>query len=138
MRDQSSSASTVASGRSSTKASGVSPHFRSGCATTAQTSDRRVAVEHVLDLERGDVLAAGDDDVLAAVLDLDVAVGLHHREVAGVEPAAAERLLGRRAVLEVALHRDIAAEHDLAHGLAVGRRPPWSPGRAPSSPSSST
>jgi hypothetical protein len=35
----------------------------------------RVAVEHVLDLDGRDVLAARDDDVLAAVLDLEVAVG---------------------------------------------------------------
>src|SRR5262245_1624075 len=37
---------------------------------------RRVAVDRVLDLERRDVLAAGDDDVIAAVLYLRVAVGL--------------------------------------------------------------
>jgi hypothetical protein len=54
-----------------------------------------VAVQHVLDLDRRDVLAAGDDDVLAAVLDLDVAVRVHDRQVAGVEPAAREGLLGR-------------------------------------------
>ena len=80
-----------------------------------------MAVERVFHLERADVLAAGDDDVLAAVLDLDVAVGLQHREVAGVEPAAGERRIGRLPVLQVAAHHDVASEHDLAHGLAVGR-----------------
>ena len=35
---------------------------------------RRMLVERVLDLDRGNVLAAGDDDVLGAVLELDVAV----------------------------------------------------------------
>jgi hypothetical protein len=79
-----------------------------------------MAIEHVLDFERGDVLAARDDDVLRAVLDLDVAVGLHHGEVAGAEPAAGERISRRLGILEIALHRDVAAEHDLAHGLAVG------------------
>src|SRR2546430_4490110 len=49
--------------------------------------------------ERADVLAARDDDVLGAVLDLDVAVGLHHREIAGVEPAAGESLRGRVRIL---------------------------------------
>jgi hypothetical protein len=34
-----------------------------------------VLVERVLDLDGGDVLAARDDDVLRAVLELDVAVG---------------------------------------------------------------
>ena len=81
---------------------------------------RGMAVEHVLDLERRDVLAARDDDVLGAVLDLEVAVGVHHGEVAGMEPAAGEGRLGGLRVLEVALHGDVAAEHDLAHGLAVG------------------
>jgi hypothetical protein len=47
-----------------------------------------VAVQHVFHFHAGNVLAAGDDDVLAAVLDLDVAVHVT-REVAGVEPAAA-------------------------------------------------
>ena len=56
-----------------------------------------VAVQHVLDLQRRDVLAARNDDVLRAVLDLDVAVGLDHREIAGAEPAAGEALLSSRA-----------------------------------------
>src|SRR5262245_17372901 len=75
---------------------------------------RRMPVEHVLDLERGNVLSARDDDVLCAILDLDVAVRLHHRQIPGVEPAAGERLRGSGRVLQVALHRDVAAEHDLA------------------------
>ena len=54
--------------------------------------DLRMAVEHFLDLERGDVFAARDDDVLRAVLDLDIAVRVHDREVAGVKPAAGRRL----------------------------------------------
>src|SRR5258708_13001591 len=83
-----------------------------------------MAVQDVLDLERGDVLAARDDYVLRAVLDLDIAVRLHHREVARVKPAAAERLLRRLWILQVAFLGDVAAEHDLTHGLAVrGHRP---------------
>ena len=81
----------------------------------------RVAVQDFLDLDAGDVLAAGDDDVLAAVLDLHVAVRVHHGQVAGVEPAAAEGLGRGLGVLQVALHHDVAAEEDLAHRLAVGR-----------------
>ena len=36
----------------------------------------RVGGDRLLDLDAGDVLAAGDDDVLAAVAELDVAVGM--------------------------------------------------------------
>ena len=55
-----------------------------------------MAVEHLLDLERADVLAAGDDDVLGPVLDLDIAVLVRDGEIAGVEPAVAEGVLGWR------------------------------------------
>ena len=72
------------------------------------------------DLDGRDFLAAGDDDVLHAVAQLYDAVGVHHSDVAGVEPAAAEGLLGRLRVGEIALHHDIAAHHDLAHRLPVG------------------
>ena len=57
-----------------------------------------MSVERDLDLDRGDVLAAGDDDVLGAVLDLHVAVGVLDREIAGVKPAALERRVRRRPV----------------------------------------
>src|SRR5574343_637603 len=49
------------------------------------------------------------------------AIAVHHGQVARVEPAAGKGLLRGLRVLEVALHRDVAAEHDLAHGLAIGR-----------------
>jgi hypothetical protein len=42
------------------------------------------------------IAAADDDDVLAAVLDLPVAVRLHPGQVAGVKPAAVEGLVGGR------------------------------------------
>src|SRR5581483_4522528 len=53
---------------------------------------RRVLVERVLDLRRGDVLPAGDDHVLLAVDDLDVAVAIPGRQVAGVEVAVVDDL----------------------------------------------
>ena len=46
---------------------------------------------------------------------------MHHAEIAGVEPAARESVSRRRRVLEIALHGDVAAEHDLAHRGAVAR-----------------
>ena len=51
--------------------------------------DRGMGQQRVLHLDGGDVLAAGDDDVLGPVHQLDVAVGVAHPEIAGVEPAAA-------------------------------------------------
>src|SRR5215471_12964762 len=44
----------------------------------------RVTIECLLDLERRDVLPARDDDVLGAVLDLDVAVRMPDAEVSRV------------------------------------------------------
>src|SRR3546814_9842758 len=74
--------------------------------------------QHVLDLQRRDVLAARDDDVLGAVLDLAVAVGMQHRQVAAAEPDVGERLAGRRRVLQVPLHDGVYAQPELADGLA--------------------
>ena len=53
--------------------------------------DRGVPVQQRLDLDDGYVLAASDDDVLAATADADIAVGVHVREIAGVEPAVGIR-----------------------------------------------
>src|SRR3546814_13719728 len=66
-------------------------------------------------------LFRADDEVLGTILHLDVAIGMADREVAGVKPAAAEGFLGRRRVLEIALHHGVAAQHELAHGRAVAR-----------------
>ena len=83
--------------------------------------DRRVAADHLLDLDRGDVLAPRDHHVLDAIAQLDVAVGVPDGHVAGVEPASAERLLGGLRVLVVAAHHRVAAGDDLAERGAVPR-----------------
>src|SRR4029453_18083314 len=44
----------------------------------------RVLLQSVFDLDRRDILSAGDDYVLGAVLELDVAVRMHHAEIASV------------------------------------------------------
>src|SRR2546426_2333112 len=75
----------------------------------------------LLDLDRRDVLAARDDDVLLPVPQLDVAVRVPDGEVARMEPAAAEGLGGRVALVEVALHRVVAPHDHLAERLAVAR-----------------
>ncbi|MEA2514595.1 MAG: hypothetical protein QOJ59_4082, partial [Thermomicrobiales bacterium] len=55
--------------------------------------DGRMGVDRLLDLDGRDVLTAADNDVLLPIAELPLAVGVHHRQVAGVEPAAAD---GRR------------------------------------------
>src|SRR5579862_1433836 len=81
--------------------------------------DRRVRRDRLLHLDAGDVLAAGDDDVLAAVAQLDVAVRVPDRQVARVKPAPAERSVGGRLVGEVAAHHVVAPHQHLAHRLAI-------------------
>src|SRR5258708_7985618 len=81
--------------------------------------DRRMAVEHLLDLERRDILAARDDDVLGAVLDLDIAVGMHDAEIAGVKPAAGKGFRRSRRVLQISFHHRVAAQDELAERRAV-------------------
>src|SRR5262249_27039079 len=57
-----------------------------------------------LEVRRGDVLAAGgDDDVLLAAGDREIAIGVELADVAGVEPPVLQRLTGRLLVLVVAL-----------------------------------
>src|SRR5437667_5162222 len=78
-----------------------------------------VARDRLLDLDGRDVLAARDDDVLLAVAQLDVAIGVHDRHVAGVEPAAAEGLGGGGRVVEVAGHHVIAAHDHFTERLGI-------------------
>ena len=80
---------------------------------------RRVAHEDLLDLDRVDVLAAGDDHVLLAVDERDVAVVVDLAEVAGVEPAAAERV-GRRRRQHPVAGEDVLAAHEQLADLADG------------------
>ena len=66
--------SAVAPGFKRDEGAGALAPCRVGPRDHRRLHHRRMAVEHLLDLERRDVLAAGDDDVLGAVLDLDIAV----------------------------------------------------------------
>ena len=72
---------------------GTSPQRSSGTAITAASSTAGMVHDRLLDLDRGDVLAAGDDHVLAAVTQLDVPVGMQDADVAGAEPAVGRRFL---------------------------------------------
>ena len=73
----------------------------------------------VLHLDRGDVLAAPDDDVLGAVLDQDVAFLVESGHVAGVEPAVADGRGRCLRVAVVALHHHVRPDHDLADLFTV-------------------
>ena len=106
--------SPCAPGLSVTNATGHLAPLRVGPGDDRGFEHRRVRRERALDLDRRDVLAARDDDVLGAVPDLDVAVGMHHREVAGAEPAVGRGLARRVVVAVVAEHHVVAAQRDLA------------------------
>ena len=96
-----------------------------GDADHRDLGDRRVGEQHVLDLDRGDVLAAGDDHVLLAVADRQVAVVADHAAVAGVEPAVGQRPRALLGLLPVALEHDVGAGQHLAGVLLVlGDRQP--------------
>ena len=58
-----------------------------GAADDGRVGDGRVAQQHLLDLGRDDVLAAGDDQVVVPALDLEEALLVDPAEVAGVQPA---------------------------------------------------
>ena len=76
--------------------------------------DGGVLDEGVFDLDRRDVLAAGDDDVLLAVGDGEVAVVVDPPAVTGVEPSVADDLGGVCGLLPVAAEDGVAAGEDLA------------------------
>ena len=81
--------------------------------------------QQVLDLGRVGVEPADDEHVLDAADDAEVAVGVEHAEVAGVQVAVGvERGRGGVGVVEVAAHHGLAAHAHLAR-LADGhhRRP---------------
>src|SRR5256885_7701499 len=78
-----------------------------------------VLEQHLLDLARINVGAARNDHVLGTVLQGQIAFGIEHADVAGVQPAAAHRLRARLRIAPVAGHYDIAAAENLT-GLADG------------------
>src|SRR5690606_15069419 len=79
--------------------------------------NRRVLGQHLFYLARVDVEATGDDHILLAIFDVEVAVLVHPGDVAGVEPAIAQAVGRFRGHLPVAGHHAGAADDQLA-GLA--------------------
>ena len=100
--------------------------LRVGPADDGGGPDAGVAQQRLLHLARVDVHPAADDQVLGPVAQREVPVGVEAADVAGVQPAAAQRLGGGLGLVPVAGHDDVAADHhlaDLAGGqLAVRRR----------------
>src|SRR5690348_1956876 len=90
-----------------------------GDADDGDLGDVGMGEDDVLDLDRGDVLAAGDDHVLFAVLDGQIAIGSDEAAVAGVEPAALQASRGLLGLLPVALEDHVGAGQDLALAVHV-------------------
>ena len=88
--------------------------FRIGAADHGAFGDVRMRDQHALDLGRIDVLAAGNDHVLLAVVDEEMPVGVARADVAGMIPAVAQRLGGRRRVAPVFEEHVRPAHHDFA------------------------
>ena len=80
-----------------------------------------MAIENIFHFNARDILTARDDHVLASVFNLDVAIGIDDRKVTRMEPATRKSFTSRGIILEIPLHGNVAAEHDLAHGLTITR-----------------
>ena len=91
-----------------------------GRADDRDLAHARRAREHVLDLDRMDVLAARDDHVVDAADDPEVAVLVEPADVARVVPAVADRLRVRVRPVPVAGERLVGAH--VAEDLALARR----------------
>src|SRR5581483_9471907 len=76
--------------------------------------DRGVRGERLLDLARVHLEAGDDDHLLLAVDDRVVAVLVDGRDVAGVQPAVADRRLRLVGTVVVAVHELRAAQYELA------------------------
>src|SRR6185437_11952461 len=64
---------------------------------------RRMREQYLLDLDRGDVLAAPDDHFLDTAFEIQVALA-QHAEITGAEPVAVERLSCRSGIGHVPGH----------------------------------
>src|SRR5438034_98610 len=84
--------------------------------------DLRVRHDHVLEVDARDPLAAGLDQVLRAVGDLHVALGVDRRDVARPEPAVFGEPGGRLRVVVVGAGDPGAAHLELAHARGVPRQ----------------
>ncbi len=103
-------------GRPTIAATGTAPHVGIRAPDHGRVDDVGMRQQDRLDLRRGDVLAARDDEVVASVEDGQPAAVVQCPEVTGVEPAVVKRR-GRRAGIPVVAreHGGTGYRHD-AHG----------------------
>src|SRR5260370_33128252 len=87
--------------------------------------DRRMLVDRLLDIAREDLVAAGDDDVLDAVDEKEITVGIEIADIAGMQPAIDENLRRLLVLAPVAGHDLRTANADLA--ALAGRQQPCRP-----------
>src|SRR5215469_12798542 len=79
----------------------------------------RMGPDSFLDFDRGNVFAAGDNDLLFSVYNIHVGLFVPHCHVAGVEPFAEHGRAGGGWVAIIAVHDLIAADDDFSDGRAV-------------------
>ena len=113
--------SSVWPGLTTTKAAGHFAPLRVGRRDHGAFQHGGVGGDGALHFDGGNVFAAGDDDVLLAVHDVDVVLFVPHGHVAGVQPAVGHDGGGGLRLLVVAVHDVVAAHDDLAEGLHVAR-----------------
>ena len=77
-------------------------------------------VQHIFNFRRIDVFTAGDNHVLFAVHDVDIAFAVHHRQIPGAQPAVGKGLAGFVRQVPVAGGDGVAAHPDFAHLFFIG------------------
>ncbi|MCY1313475.1 hypothetical protein D9M70_640020 [compost metagenome] len=69
----------------------------------------------VLDLGGIDVKAAADDHVLGTVHQIQIAIAVHARHIAGMQPVALENLGVFLGAVQITVHHQRAAHAQLTH-----------------------
>mmetsp|Transcript_18050 Transcript_18050/g.34226 ORF Transcript_18050/g.34226 Transcript_18050/m.34226 type:complete len:232 (+) Transcript_18050:365-1060(+) len=78
-------------------------------------------VKYIFNLNGRDILSAGNDDILASIFYLDVAVRIRHTQISRVEPSTFECLLGGFWILVVPFHYHVSLHENLPDGLSIFR-----------------
>ena len=88
----------------------------------------RMLEQRMLDRRRVDVVAAADDQVLGATGEPDEPIRVNGSQVAGVEPAVLDLLVGAQLEARIALHEiageDVGAAQHERPDLALGQERP--------------